>query len=303
MRIEELKNNRVNDFIKYCKKHRAELDDSFLYEEDLQSFEPTVENPTYIVLNEQDGIVGTVSLIMDEYHRSGNKARFRIFHTEIESFEVYTLLMNAIMLHTKELEKVFLFVPFENRKLSEVMEGLKFNIERYTFVLVREDREVPKFHLPNGYEIKKLQPGNEETWCAVRNSSFAKLKGSETPITPGMVKKMMSDDDHIEGGAMILYHGDKAVGVIRGTVDEYENAPIMNIGPIAIIPEYQGQGLGRVLLRASLHFAKEKNYKRTILCVNADNNHAKALYVQEGFEQVEAVTCYKYDIHSTDVEI
>ncbi|MEI4770263.1 GNAT family N-acetyltransferase [Psychrobacillus sp. FJAT-51614] len=298
MRIEELKNDRVNDFIEYCKKHRSELDDSFLYDEDLQSFEPTVENPTYIVMNElNDEIVGAVSLIMDEYHRNGKKARFRIFHTEIESFVVYSALMKAIMTHTKELEKVFLFVPFENKKLAEVIEGLKFNVERYTFVLVREDIEVPKYNLPKGYEIRKLQPGEEETWCAVRNPSFARLKGSETPITPKMVNKMMTDKDHIEGGSMILYHGDKAVGVIRGTDDEYENAPIMNIGPIAIIPEYQGQGLGRILLRASLHFAKEKSYERTILCVNADNNHAKALYVQEGFKQVEAVTCYKYDIY------
>jgi mycothiol synthase len=70
----------------------------------------------------------------------------------------------------------------------------------------------------------------------------------------------------------------------------------MNIGPLAIIPEYQGKGLGRILLRASLRFAREKSYKRTILCVNAENERAKALYNQEGFRQVEAVACYVYNL-------
>ena len=70
----------------------------------------------------------------------------------------------------------------------------------------------------------------------------------------------------------------------------------MNIGPLAIIPEYQGKGLGRILLRTILNFAKDKNYKRTILCVNAENERAKALYIQEGFKQVEGVVCYKYDL-------
>jgi mycothiol synthase len=81
-----------------------------------------------------------------------------------------------------------------------------------------------------------------------------------------------------------------------GNSDEYEGSPIVNIGPLAIIPEYQGRGLGRALLRASLSFAKEKGYSRTILCVNAENERAKALYLDEGFKQVEAVTCYRFDL-------
>lgn len=84
--------------------------------------------------------------------------------------------------------------------------------------------------------------------------------------------------------------------MIRGSADEYEQSSIMNIGPIAIIPEYQGKGLGRNLLRAVLHVSKDKSYQRAILCVNADNERAKSLYLQEGFHQVEAVACYQYQL-------
>jgi mycothiol synthase len=127
-------------------------------------------------------------------------------------------------------------------------------------------------------------------------AAFSTLKGSETPLTTEGIKKLITDDDYLEGGMMILFDQEKPVGVIRGADDEYDEAPIMNIGPVAILPEYQGRGLGRSLLRASLRFAKEKGYNRTILSVNGENERAQALYIQEGFKQVEAVVCYQYFI-------
>lgn len=227
MKVEALSDEKVADFVAYCKRYKTEIDDSFLYDEDLRDFVPDEENPTYIAVDEQDEIIGTASLIIDDYNRRGKKGRFRIFHSKTHNMNCYNMLMSAVLKH---------------------------------------------------------------------RSGFAKLQGSETPQTAEQVAKMAASESNIEGGMMILYHNDKPVGVVRGEKDEYENSPIMNIGPLAIIPEYQGKGLGRILLRAFLRFAKEKGYDRTILCVNAENERAKALYLQEGFKQVEAVVCYKYDL-------
>ncbi|WIV13269.1 GNAT family N-acetyltransferase [Proteiniborus sp. MB09-C3] len=297
MKVEALKSEKIEDFINYCKKHKMEIDDSFLYDEDLRDFEPNEENPTYIVTDNQDELKATASLIMNDYNKRGKKARFRIFHSEIEDIECYKMLMQAILKHTEGLDSIFVFVPLINKKLMNFIEELKFMADRYSFLLVREDLDVPEFNFPEDYTIRLLKPGrDEQIWCDVRNAGFAKLKGSEIPITPQIVSKMIAGEDNIEGGLMVLYHKERPIGIVRGSKDEYENSPIMNIGPLAIIPEYQGKGLGRMLLRASLNFAKEKSYKRTILCVNAENEKAKALYIQEGFKQVEAVVCYKYDI-------
>ncbi|MGX6443683.1 GNAT family N-acetyltransferase [Neobacillus sp. K501] len=295
MRVEELRDERLADFIAYCRKHRLEVDDSYLYEQDLRDFELSAENPTYIMTNQSGVVVAAASLIIDDYHKRGKRARFRIFHSELEDANGYQLLMEAILKHTKDLDKVFLFIPVENRELTKYIEELKFTVERYSFLLVRAEQDVPAYTLSKEYEIRPFMPGqDEEIWCQVRNAGFAKLQGSETPVTPEMVKKMIAERDYLEGGMMILFHKDRPVGVIRGSDDEYENSPIMNIGPIAIIPEYQGKGLGRCLLRASLRFAKEQTYDKTVLCVNGDNEHAKALYLQEGFKQVSAVACFQY---------
>lgn len=297
MKVEALKMERQGDFFEYCKKHRKELDDSFLYDEDLENFKADAENPTYIMTDSNGQIKGAASLILDDYHRRGNRARFRIFHCESHDDQDYKRLFEALLKHTMSLDHVFLFVPLLNEKLKVVMEKLNFDVERYTFLLVREDLEVRELAIPKGYQIKSFQPGKDEgAWCLVRNAAFSTLKGSETAITPEMVAKMPAESDYLDGGMMILYENDEPVGVVRGSDDEYEGSPIMNIGPVAVLPEYQGRGLGRVLVRAAIKFSKDKGYKRCVLCVNGDNEQAKALYLQEGFEQTEGVVCYRYEL-------
>lgn len=297
MRVAALETERVSDFVAYCKKHRSEVDDSYLYDFELREFAVDDENPTYLAINQQDEIIGAASLVIDDYHKRGKRARFRIFHCEIQDIQCYQQLLQAVLQHTTHLDKVFLFIPVVNKKLIEMIEGLGFFVGRYAFLLVREDLDVPVVELPEGYELRSFRPGqDEENWLTVRNAAFSTLKGSETPLTAEGVTKLLTDDDYLEGGMLILFDGEKPVGVIRGADDEYHDAPIMNIGPVAILPEYQGRGLGRSLLRASLRFAKEKGYKRTILSVNGENERAQALYIQEGFNQVETVVCYQYFI-------
>lgn len=297
MNVEVLKRERLTDFVEFCKKHRRVIDDSFLYDEDLKDFEPNSDNPTYIISNDQGDIIAAASLNMDDYNRRGKKARFRIFHSVVQDIECYRMLMVSLLSHTAGLDKVFLFIQKDNDTLIKIMDQLDFDVERYSFFLLREDLGVPVLHLPEDFAIRPFRPGIDEgIWCEVRNAGFAKLQGNETPATPTMVKAMISKESYLEGGMMILFHQDKPVGVVRGEADEYEDAPVMNIGPLAILPEYQGRGLGRILLRAALEFAKEKSYKRTVLSVNGENERALALYIQEGFKEEEAVICYKYDL-------
>lgn len=49
MQLKSLDEVNVNDFVDYCLKHRNEVDDSFLYDQDLEGFKISSENPTYLV--------------------------------------------------------------------------------------------------------------------------------------------------------------------------------------------------------------------------------------------------------------
>ncbi|WP_313233820.1 hypothetical protein [Tissierella praeacuta] len=81
MKAIELSSDRTNEFNDYCKRHRGDVDDSFLYDEDLEKFRVDKDNPTYIIIDNGGKVIATASLILDEYNRSGKKGRFRIIHS------------------------------------------------------------------------------------------------------------------------------------------------------------------------------------------------------------------------------
>ncbi|CAH1214993.1 Mycothiol acetyltransferase [Paenibacillus sp. JJ-223] len=296
-RIEALSQETLGSFLAYCRKHRNEVDDSFLYEEDLRDFAIHEDNPTYIALDSAEEVVGAVSLIKDAYHRKGRRGRFRIFHAEVSDLTLHGRLLKSIIQHGKGLDHLFVFVPTVHHEFMETLKKLDFKLERYAFILVHHQLEKPAFEVPDGYRLEAFRTGlDEEAWAEIRNAGFAKLKGNETPVTPDMVTKMVAEEDYLEGGMLMLYHGDRPVGIVRGSDDEFQGASIMNIGPVALVPEYQGKGLGRILLRAAMAFAVEQGYSQAILCVNAENERAKNLYLQEGFQQVEAAANFRYDL-------
>ncbi len=293
MTLDFLSAKDAADFKSYCRLHRAEVDDSFLCDEDLAAFTPGSENPT-VVAREEGRIVGAASLILDEYMRKGNRARFRIFHAENGNVACYEALFRAILPHTAGVGRLFVYVQEERTPQLAAVKALGFTSDRISFLLLREDKPIEEPRLPEGFTIAGYEPGRDApAWCAVRNAAFATLKGSETPITEDMADR--GNSAAIPGGAMLLKHGGETVGVVRAEVDDMDG-PAANIGPLAILPTWQGKGLGRALLRAALRNAKERGYGRAVLCVNGENERAAALYLQEGFRQVEAITCYRYDI-------
>ncbi len=174
MKLEILSTENISAFKDYCRRHRNDVDDSFLYEEDFAEFQVDGDNPTCVVTDQQGRIVAAASLILNEYHRRGRKGRFRIFHSEVEEREYYDMLFQAILKYPRDIDYVFVFVPMVNKKAMEIIKALNFEIERYAFYMVRSVPEVPDFSFPEGYRLKAYEPGDEETWCLVRNARFCK---------------------------------------------------------------------------------------------------------------------------------
>ena len=297
MNIEFLTESRLSDFVKYCKTHRNEVDESLLCDEDLHNFKIDENNPTYILTGDKAEIIGTISLCIDAYHRRGKKGRIRIMHCKQQEFCAYELMLEKILKHTEELDNIFLFVKEEDLTSADIFLKLRFNIERYSYVLRRPAGEVMEPVFPAGYQLRAFIPGrDEEAWCDVRNAGFSKLAGSSTPITSDMITDMINSENHLNGGMLILYHGETPVGIVRGTKEFEEGEYVTFIGPLALIPEHQHKGLGKNLLRAVICFGAQEGIPTSMLCVNAENQRALELYTKEGFEKLEAVVCYNYSL-------
>lgn len=224
--------------------------------------------------------------------RRGNRGRFRIFHAQSGKSEVYAAMFRALLPHAAGVSRLYVYAHEQNASVRAILEDLGFQAERYSLLLCREDQPVPEPSLPEGFAIAEyVLDRDAAAWCAVRNAAFATLKGSETPITDEQADQ--GNRGAIPGGAMLLNHGGQTIGVVKAEEDDVDG-PVANIGPLAILPGWQGKGLGRALLRAALRNAKAQGYGRTTLCVNGENTRAAALYLQEGFRQAEAVVCYCY---------
>lgn len=300
MRIEQVSAESKHLFIDYSRKYRDQLDDSFLIDSELDTFEPNHENPSYLLFNENNTVIGAVSLIIDDYFLSGKRGRFRIFHSVLIDQSVYQIMLDEILKHTEAIDRIFLFIKEEQNTLRALMSSLGFTIERYAYLMTRGDLAVSKPVFPEEFTLKTFEFNqDEEAYCFVRNTSFKTLKGSETPVTPDQVNKMKNSDDYIEGGIQLLYDRDHPIGLVRVAKEEIENVIHASIGPIAIIPEYQGKGLGRMLLRQGLIIGREKGYSKSCLSVNADNKRAVEIYLKEGFIKSEAFVCYNFDLISS----
>lgn len=289
MIVQKLSHEKLSEFLEYCEKYGREHDESYLPDE---KFVINEDNPTYILLNHDEKIVGAVSLIMTPPFRITGKARFRIFHSIADDIEAYKLLLDAIRNHIKDIKTVYLFLPKEKSNTGETFIKLGFHITRYSYYMERLDKEPEKPNFPKGIQLSPIREGVDEVvWCDIINECFANLAG-HVHCTPDMVREMLKDEELIKDGMMILWERDKAIGTLCVSTDESDGNIFAFIGAVAIIPEYRGRNLGRNLIRAAIEFSYENGYKNSALSVNAENTNAAKLYLSEGFEEKAVMVCY-----------
>lgn len=291
VRILPLEINRKQEFIDYCVTHRSEHDASNLYDEDLKCFIPNENNPTYILNDNNDTVVGAVSLLLDPESRKKGASRFRILHSTITTIEAYQMMIDAISNHLDGINNIFLYIPEEKTCTRDILEKLGFCVQRFAWILTRKNENILLPNFPNDYIVKPLRKGkDEEAWCNISNAAFS-IFNWHVNITTESVLLDETSDTYIKDGILMLWHGKEPIGILRVEKDPDDN--ILEIGPIAILPAYQGKGLGRNLLRFGLEVGLRNGFKSTVLSVNGENKKAADLYLSEGFEKKTLIYCYE----------
>lgn len=71
--------------------------------------------------------------------------------------------------------------------------------------------------------------------------------------------------------------------------------PVADVQTIAVLPEFEGQGIGTALLTALLQESRSRGAAEVLLEVRADNPRAQRLYRRFGFEQIHLRPRYYRD--------
>ena len=292
LRIEKVSKENEPSLVRYCEKHGNEHDGSYLPGRD---FEISEEHPSYL-LYQNEQLVGAVSLMRTKRFLSVNKGRFSIFHSTLNTREAYKNLLDAIRPHLQDLRSVYLFIPEEKEETAVILSGLKFQIERYSFVLERNQAEPYEYSFPEGFTIQQLDPSDLDglsQFAACLNEEFKELAG-HTHSTTEDIRTWFDDQGYIKGGLCLLKKDQEPIGTISLAID-LENLEAGEIGAFGILEEYRGQELGRNLLKYGVNFLIGEGLNPINLSVNGENHAAFRLYQSEGFYLTESVVCYALD--------
>lgn len=290
MKTVRLTNELVPKFGEYFTMYSKEQDESFPPQENYTIRE---DEPVYLLIDERENIIGAAALMLHKQYADVKKARFRIFHCITPDVNHYKMLLEEILKHTGGFRTIYCYITDNQVKTREVWEKLGFTIWRYSWILKRATDECNAVTFPEGFEIKTIREGtDEQAWCDIINEAFANLSGHTEMIPEKIEEWRQSDPSFIKEGMILVWHKDKPVAT-AAIIKENENGEdVIFIESIGVLNSYQGRGLGRNILRYGVQFAKDFGTKHVMLSVNAENERAAELYLNEGFEKNELYICY-----------
>ncbi|WP_165020599.1 GNAT family N-acetyltransferase [Dysgonomonas sp. ZJ279] len=108
-------------------------------------------------------------------------------------------------------------------------------------------------------EIRETNINDFESIMKVERLGFGYNKEAK------LVADLLSDETAEPIISLLAFHNGEAIGHIlftKVTFDNKENSPLMHIlAPLAVIPTYQRQGIGGMLIKAGIEILQEKGSK------------------------------------------
>jgi len=131
-------------------------------------------------------------------------------------------------------------------------------------------------------EVRAERPGEAAAVRAINDTAFGTTHEGQ------IVDDIRGTERWIEGGSLVAVDGDELVGhllISEGDLD-LETGGIRRvwmIGPVAVVPSRQQQGIGGALVRAAIALATERGEPLLILLGHA------TYYPRFGFEPARAI--------------
>lgn len=155
MKSEQVTMKTKADFVNFCIKHRSTIDESFLSDQELINYSPELE-PAYMIRDDKGKVIGAVSLLKTEENITSKRVRFRILFSELPDKLIYQELITSILSHINTGDYTYTFSHENHNELRKLLEEVGFHVERYVFVMERENLEGTPFYFPKEYLLGKM---------------------------------------------------------------------------------------------------------------------------------------------------
>lgn len=141
---------------------------------------------------------------------------------------------------------------------------------------------LPDAPLPPGFALRWYAPGDEAHWLRIHLGA-----DQLNVITPELFHEQFGNDPALL--AQRQCYALSPAGQVVGTAsawfsNAFEGGRWGRVHWLAVLPEFQGRGLGRALLGAVCRRLRELGHDRAYLTTSAARLPAIALYLKFGFE-------------------
>lgn len=139
----------------------------------------------------------------------------------------------------------------------------------------------PSFETPPGYAVRGWRPGDREAWLRIHE-----LAEREAPVSAEVYARDFGTDEAelARRQLFLLDAADREIGTVTAWFGNLEGQALGRIHWLAIIPDYQGRGLSRVLLARACHRLIELGHARAYLTTHSAKLRAIRLYRHHGFQ-------------------
>lgn len=172
---------------------------------------------------------------------------------------------------------------------------------RELWVMRRPSAEpLPALVVPPGVRIRSYAPGDDRALLAVNAAAFAQHPEQGALDAAGLAARMGQPWFSPSGLLLAVDDTDRLLGF--HWTKQHDTA-LGEVYVVAIAPEAQGRGLGRVLTLAGLHHLAGLGVAEVLLYVESDNAAAVAVYTRLGFTHRPADTHVRYTRAADGVEL
>jgi len=148
--------------------------------------------------------------------------------------------------------------------------------------MIRENLEdIPEFELPNGFSLRRYQPGDEENWLRIHL-----LADQLQPITRELYGREFGSDAALlaQRQYYLLAPDGRAIGTATAWCkDNFEGRTFGRVHWVAIVPEFQGRGLAKPLMSTICRRLRELGHDCAYLTTSTARLPAINLYRRFGF--------------------
>ena len=138
--------------------------------------------------------------------------------------------------------------------------------------------DLPELVIPEGYELRTCQPGDETAWAEIMNSGIGEWTAEKCR------EELTSKPQFLPGGLFFMTCHGRPIGsacAYRNSPDQWKEG---YVHMVCVLPEHRGKQIGYLLTLAVLHYFRGRGFTHAVLQTDDFRVPAIKSYLRLGFE-------------------